>query len=168
MDVTAPVWSWPGDDDIAGRAGQCYTLAMEAVLANLHLGDRLFLVHGLLHADRSSQAEQLAARPEGCPPANPHAWAEVEADDGTIALDPVLRMWDARDGYYAAFGAEVVRRYRADVAVSVAMRRGDYGPWDRRSNELWQLRQEQARANPEWSSAATLERYFDMTEARGG
>lgn len=163
MTATAVPWSWPGSDDIAERAGQCYTLAMEAVLANAHVGDRLFLVHGLLHADRSTQAEHLAARAEGLPPANPHAWLEVEADDGVLGLDPVLRLADVRDRFYATFGCEPVRRYRADVAVSIALRRDHYGPWDRRSRDLWQRRQEQARQNPEWSTERTVARYFQMT-----
>lgn len=158
-----PLWTWPGSDDIGERAGECYTLAMDAVLANVWHGRRLWLVHGLLHADRSTQRDALAARPEGVPPPNPHAWCELELEDAVAALDPVLRMCVTVEEYGETFGAETLRRYRSDVACEVALRRGHHGPWDRRSIAAWELRQEQARANPEWSQAATLERYFERS-----
>lgn len=157
--VAEPIWTWPGDDDLKVRAGQCYTLAMQAVFANQHFGDRLFLVHGLLHPERSRDAEKLAQRPEGMPPSNPHAWVEVEANDGVMCFDLVLRLLDVREKFYDLFGCEITRRYRTDIAISIAGRRGHYGPWDKVSVALWQQRQRHALEHPEWSTPQVVTRY---------
>jgi hypothetical protein len=152
------VLTWPGPDDLRGRAGQCYTLAFETVLLNLHVPE-LYLVHGLLHPDRSAMALTWAGdHPEiPLPPVNPHAWIEVGED---IVADPVARQLHSIAEHRRLYGAEVIRRYRADVALSIAARRDTAGPWDRTSLTAWEERQAAARADPRFTQQAALDRFF--------
>lgn len=160
--MTAPLIVWPGSDDLTARAGQCYTLSMELVLDNLpRFGLSLFLVHGVMHADRSPGfAEDWREHNPGLPlpPPNPHAWVEIEADGGTLAVDPIPRQgWPIAE-HRVMYGAETIRRYRADIAVTVAARNDHYGPWDKRSLEAWRERQRIARVDPRFSQGAGIAR----------
>lgn len=161
-----PALRWPGSDVLAERAGGCYTLSMEFVLANYaELGEWLTLVHGLLRPERSSAARSWAdEHPElPLPPTNPHAWVEIAASDDVLAVDPVLRQaWPVAE-HRELFGAEVIRAYRADVAISIASRREDFGPWDRRSLAAWSERQEAAKADPRFSQQAAVDRFLRTT-----
>lgn len=162
---------WPGPDDLRQRAGQCYTLAMECVLLNVNRhGARLHLVHGLLHPTRAEGVRDWSEKHPDLPlpPPNPHAWVELEArGGGVLTLDPVMRQAFARDDHVRQFGAETIRRYRADVAIDVAMRRGSYGPWDHRSLAEWEHRVAIAKADPRYSMAAAIDRHLGpASEAR--
>lgn len=157
---------WPGDDDLTKRAGQCYTLAMEMVLDNMSVyRRRLFLVHGLLHPERANGMENWdALHPDTpLPPPNPHAWVEIEADDGVFACDPVIRMAVPREEHEAQFGTEVIRRYRSDIAFECAMRNDNYGPWDCRSLAEWQKRAQIAKDDPRYSMAASVARFLERS-----
>jgi hypothetical protein len=152
---------WPGSEDLAERAGQCYTLAMEFVLYNLdRFGRRMFLVHGLLHPDR---AEGMRHWPEmhglPLPPVNPHAWVEIEGSDGVICCDPVIRQaWERRE-FERLYAAETFKRYRSDIAFEVAARNDSYGPWDRRSLAEHAKRCAIAEADPRYSQRAAIGRF---------
>lgn len=159
---------WPGPDSLTQRAGGCYTWSMELVLANLlTFGNRLHLMHGVLHPERAEGAADWAEHNEGIPlpPVNPHAWVEIAADDGRFVLDAVLREgWDL-DEHRHLFGAEVIRDYRADVAVEIATRRNNFGPWDKRSLAEWERRQQIARDDPRYAQGAALARLAGRSEA---
>lgn len=156
---------WPGDDNLKARAGQCYTLSMECVLANSHYGHHLFLVHGLLHPERAEGADDWEEHHPDLPkpPTNPHAWVEIDADDGTACVDPVLRQAWTKAEHERLFGTEIIRRYRADVAVMCAMRNDNYGPWDKRSLAEWEARRAIAEADPRYSMDSAIARHLTRT-----
>lgn len=160
--MTAPTIRWPGPDDVTERAGECYTLAMEFILVNARLGERLFLVHGLIHPDRAiGVAAWTAEHPDlPLPPVNPHAWC-------VLCLDPVTRQAMPQPDHEQMYGTETIKRYRSDIAILTAARRDSYGPWDRRSLEEWARRRAIAEADPRFSMSSAIDRFLRGTEATG-
>lgn len=158
---------WPGPEDLVLRAGQCYTLAMEMVLGNTDIyGRRLFLVHGLLHPDRADGMDDWSVRNPDTPlpPPNPHAWVEIEADDGVVACDPVVRMAWTTEEHRRKFGVEVFRRYRSDIAFACAIRNSNYGPWDRKSLTEHERRVQKAQDDLRYSPEAAIKRFLRIAD----
>lgn len=160
--MTTLLAMWPGSEDLAERAGQCYTLAMEFVLHNtVRFGRSMYLVHGLLHPARAEGMRSWHDMHPGVPlpPVNPHAWVEVEVADGVVCCDPVIRQAWARAEFERLYAPETFRRYRSDVAWEVAARNDSYGPWDRRSLEEHAKRVAIAEADPRFTQQAAIQRF---------
>jgi hypothetical protein len=155
---------WPGSEDLTERAGQCYTLAMEFVLHNFdRFGRSMFLVHGLLHPERAGGMRTWhEVHPEvPLPPTNPHAWVELEADDGVVCCDPVIRQAWVREEFVRLYASETLRRYRSDIAFEVAARNDSYGPWDKRSLAAHAERVRIGETDERFSQAAAIGRFVD-------